>query len=135
MSILSLDSILGIKWKIGTVAFGAATLVLGVQCWMLSSQVAHTTKLLKQCDADLVTSRNNATALQFSITDQNAKLDALSADSAKRLSDAAAALAAAQKGTKQAEKRSVILLNGPLTGSTLERRVLEVDAKVLESIK
>jgi len=84
--------------------------------------------------ARLTTARNNASVLETSIGDQNAKIDALSKDSAARLALATAALAAADKRAAGDQARIAKLLK-PLVGSNTCQRVIEADERLLESLK
>lgn len=130
-----LTDLLGIKWKIGTFGFGIAAIALGVACFMLSGQVDDLTKQLGIVRIDLAQARANSATLEAALSDQNADLERFAADSKQRLDAANRALAEAQKRSKVAQQRVTLLLDRPIKGSTLEERVLEVDARVLESLK
>lgn len=121
-------------WKYGAIGAGILSLLLVGKVVLLNHEVHGLRETLNRCEADLTTSRNNAATLEAAVEDQNANIDALVEAQKKVMVRAAEELAAAQARTKAAE-RSAAGLSAPIKGSTLEERVLEVDARVLESIR
>jgi len=130
-----IERLLTAKWVIGTYAFGAATIGLGVGCFILNGQNLTLRTEIQTVRIDLAQAKANNVVLESAIDDQNASLEALAAESQRRLDAANVKLAAAQKARKVAEGRVTILLDKPIPGSTLEERILAVDAMVLESLR
>lgn len=127
--------ILGIKWKIGTVAFGALSAVLLFKVIILNHDVSKLEGQLTTAQTALVTARNNAATLEAALDDQSKDILAWHADSQRRIAAAETALAEAQKRTRAAEQRVAVIQSRQIKGSTLQERVLDVDAMVLESVQ
>lgn len=137
-----LDRFLGIKWKIGAIGFGLSSIVLGVACGFLkvennnlSSKNDELSGQITVLKIDLDQSRKNTTTLKKSLADQNDAVEQLGTESAKRMTTATDKLAEAAKMRFRVQRQADGLLHFTLNGSTLEQRVLEVDAKVLENLK
>lgn len=134
--------LLGLNWKIGAILGGLGTIILGVACFFLRVEngqlklkIESLNKEITVVRIDLEQARANSATLQSAVNDQNATITAISKESQARLAEANAKLAVAQKARRSAEARAAVLLGTKFTGSTLEQRVLEVDSKVLETLK
>lgn len=121
-------------WKFGAIGAGVLSILLVAKVVLLNHEVKNLEGKLSECQTELTTARNNATTLEAALAEQNASIDALIERQKRVMLRAAKELAAAQARTKAAERRAVSL-SAPIKGSTLEQRVLEVDARVMESIR
>jgi hypothetical protein len=122
-------------WKYGTIGFGVLSLLLVGKVVVQNHTIGDLRDEITVCAANLTTSQDNEKRLEGAISDQNAAIKSLSDESASRLATANAALIEAKKQTRDAQMRAGVLLKTPIRGSTLEQRVLDVDAKVLEGLK
>lgn len=130
-----LSLITSAPWKAATAALGVVSLGLGVTVFVQSQRIDSLTVELKTCNADLTTAKNNAATLESALTDQSAAVKRISEESDRRLAESAAALAAAQRRSREAQDRAAVILRTPIKGDNLEQRILDVDAKVLEALK
>jgi len=137
---------IGLRWKL--VAGGGIILLLIVSGFLLYAQIEnrHLARVNAELDARinnpttglLVTvaqCRTNAETAIGAVEQQNSALATRAAESARALADTTAKLEAAQKLTRAAESRVAVLLSRPPVGVTLEDRVKDVDARLLESLK
>ena len=122
-------------WKIGTIGLGVVSLGLGVALFISERQNDKLQTSLDRCAANLTTARNNVATLDAAIGAQNAEIQNLKVESKRRTDAAAKALLEAQKRTRVVERRVAVLMDRPIEGSTLEARVLSVDAMMLETVK
>lgn len=77
----------------------------------------------------------NVENLKVAIERQTAEWKTQSAAAAATLAETQRRLDNAQAATKKAEARSAVLLSRPPVGDTLEARIKDVDARILESLK
>lgn len=84
--------------------------------------------------ARLADCHGNVDRLNASLTAQNAALKANSTADAARLAEATKAISAATQATAKAEAKAKALKR-PLTGKTQCDRLLEVDARLMESLR
>lgn len=123
-------------WKIGTFAFAA--LSLGLMAKVVSLNHDETNEMLQALETtktNLIIAQDNEKRLEGTISDQNVAIAKVSAESERRLAAANAALVAAKKETRIAQRKADLLLHTPIKGDTLEQRILDVDARVLEGMK
>ena len=122
-------------WQIGA---GAAALVaLGLAGSLLVAKIENRT-LTKQLDQQgkaLSQARSNVTTLEAAVAKQNAEIERQGRLAAERLARTEAALAEAAVGRRDAERRSAGLLKNPPKGDTLDARIRDVDARILEALK
>lgn len=130
-----IDGALGLKWKIFTGLGAAGTLVAGFFWLTASIENRSLTKTITNRDATIERLNRDYATLnaehQRQIDDLRKKADA---DAAK-LADTQARLAAVQSSGSQARSASDHIMKAPPQGSTLEQRVLDVDARILETLK
>jgi len=122
-------------WKLGTIAFGVLSLALVGKVVLQNHQIHKLEDSLTLCQADLTTSRNNAATLEAALEDQNQSILILSAETQRRLAAAKVAVGEAQKRTRAAEQKVAVLQSRPINGDTLEERIKDVDARVLENLR
>ena len=122
-------------WQIGA---GAAALVaLGLAGSLLVAKIENRT-LTKQLDQQgkaLSQARSNVSALEAAVAKQNAEIERQGRLAAERLARTEAALAEAAAARRDAERRSAGLLKNPPKGETLDARIRDVDARILEALK
>jgi hypothetical protein len=82
----------------------------------------------------LETAKTSAATLQTSIERQNAAFTAQSRAAAEQLADTRRQLVEAKKATKRAEAKAAVLLATPPKGNTLEERIEDIDARIMESL-
>lgn len=135
-----------VKWQALTGLATVAALGLSVALMIEKVESRHQRKLATNYYAlihdkntgyiaQLAQMRSNLAALQGSLDQQSAAVRKISAESEARLADAAQKLVAAQQATKRAESRVAVLLSNPPRGNTLEARILDVDARVMEAVQ
>lgn len=98
-------------------------------------QAEHDRGSIELVQANLTQCRDNTAGLQASLAYQTAQVDAVSAESLKRLQAASVALDGALKGKSSAEARAAKLLSTPPAGIDACARVVAADRAVLESLK
>lgn len=141
-----LSKVVGLKWKL--IAGAASVSLLGVGFLLAVAQMdnRHLSKINDGLDArindkntglvvQLAQAATNAATLKVSTERQTTELKARAAEDRTRLEAATAALAIAQRKTRVAEARAAILLSQPPRGDTLDARILDVDARLLEMLK
>jgi chromosome segregation ATPase len=132
-------------WQIGAIAAGAAALGMAVSLSIANARLhdAQATRDALQASIDapvtgwaarLTTAQNNAATLEATIKSRNDQIDAMGKDSKRRLDEAAAALAAADKRAASDQARIDKLMK-PLVGVGTCQRVIEADQRLLESLK
>lgn len=122
-------------WKIGTFAFAALSLGLMAKVVSLNHETNEMLQALETTKTNLIIAQDNEKRLEGTISDQNVAIAKVSAESERRLAAANAALAAAKKETRIAQRKADLLLHTPIKGDSLEQRILDVDARVLEGMK
>lgn len=122
-------------WKIGTFAFAALSLGLMAKVVSLNHETNEMLQALETTKTNLIIAQDNEKRLEGTISDQNVAIAKVSAESERRLAAANAALVAAKKETRIAQRKADLLLHTPIKGDTLEQRILDVDARVLEGMK
>lgn len=122
-------------WKIGTFAFAALSLGLMAKVVSLNHETNEMLQALETTKTNLIIAQDNKKRLEGTISDQNVAIAKVSAESERRLAAANAALVAAKKETRIAQRKADLLLHTPIKGDTLEQRILDVDARVLEGMK
>lgn len=85
--------------------------------------------------ARLTTCEANNRLLSGGLDRQNATVAANAARGAAALADATRSVAAAQVKTADVQRQANSILNTPLSGDTTCTKVLDVDARLLESLK
>jgi septal ring factor EnvC (AmiA/AmiB activator) len=137
-----LDFAGGQLWKIATGAAGILSVVLAG--FLLSAQIenrllnqanAALDQRLEQKTADLAQSRSNVATLQATIDSQNAKIELLRKDNEAKLTEATRQLVAVQTQNRSLSARLDSFLKVKPRGSTLEQRILDVDARYMELLK
>lgn len=134
-------SLTSIQWKIAT-AFGvSAALILGfllltarMDIRSLNKTVENRDKQISVLKEDLAQARTNVATLEGAIVDQRARLEARAAADARQLADTTTRLGVAQRDAATA-RATAGRLAAPAVGSTLEDRVRDVDARILETLK
>lgn len=132
-------------WQFGTVVATLAAFGLAITLSIANARLhdAQTSRDALQASIDtpvtgwaarLTTAKNNAATLDAAIKAQNATIDAMGKDSARRLATASAALAEADKRTASDQARIAKLMK-PLVGVDTCQRVIEADERLLESLK
>jgi len=122
-------------WKVGTFAFAALSLGLMAKVVTLNHETNGLLRDLEATKTSLIIAQDNEKRLEGAISDQNIAIATVSAESTKRLAAANAALVEAKKETRIAQRKADLLLHTPIKGDTLEERIRDVDAKVLEGLK
>ena len=122
-------------WKIGTFTLAALSLGLMVKVVSLNHETGEMLKTLEATKANLVIAQDNEKRLEGTISDQNDAIVKVSTESKARLVEANAALAKAKKLTRAAQRKADAITDTPIEGDTLEQRILDVDARVLEGTK
>ena len=130
-----------IHWKILT-AFGAAgALILAFLLVTARAEIRHLEKIVANRDArievltsDLAQANTNVAQFKTAIADARAKMEARAAADAAKLADTTVRLNAAQQTSRTASARAAQLA-APARGDTLESRVRDVDARILETLK
>lgn len=144
MSIL--DTLTGWKWKLA--AGGGILLLLAVSGLLAYAQIQNhylagvnaklDDRINNKSTGLLVTvaqCRTNAETAIGGIQHQNALLLAQSDKDKAALAETTRLLAIAQAQTKKAEAQAAVLLATKPRGATLEARVRDVDARLLETLK
>ncbi len=130
-----IDKILGIKWQIGTYAFGAALIGLGIYTAVLRADNGRLERRVTSLSEDIVQSKSNVSVLQSAVNDQNEALAEMQRQAQQRITALNVQLAAAQKARKVAEGKTVRLTTHQIKGDTLEARIRDVDAEVMETLR
>lgn len=147
MSIIdTVTSITGWKWKLGAVAATAS--LIAVSGLLAYAQIRNYHLVAVNAELDsrindpatglLVTvaqCRTNAATAIGAVEQQNAALETQAAESKRALASTTAQLATAQRATRAAENSVAVLLSRPPAGDTLEDRIRDVDARLLETLK
>ena len=133
-------------WQIG--ASAAVVALLTVSGFLVAAQVENhrVTELNNVLDArisDPVTgyvvrlaqAQTNAITVTTALERQVADLKAAAAAADARLRETEANLATAQRESREARRQAAQILNPAPRGDTLEDRVLDVDARILDSLK
>lgn len=138
--------IAGLGWKVGAIAATSVLVATGIWLAVVQWENYRLTSYNQKLDAKindpatgyivlLTQSRTNVVSLEGAIKDQ-ADLFKLRADQdAKVLAATQAALNKAQVATRAAERTAASLLAVKPRGATLEARVIDVDSRILESLK
>lgn len=140
------DAVTGLRWKI---AAGAAALVIAAAgIWLLSLQIEnrHLGKLNTNLEArinapgigyaaKLAQAETNAATLSGTIDTVNAKLRQQEADAAKTVGELTVQIATINRANATLRANSAHIITGKPEGVTLEARVKDVDARVLETLK
>jgi hypothetical protein len=146
MSVISsLGSATGLPWKIGTIGLSVALLGAGIALTVSKMEFRSLeAKFAKLHDSvynpktglliQLTQSQTNAETLKGRIRTQNEEIDALSSESVSRMASGTA-VASVHKTSGEAKQRLTIILAPPIKATGLEARVLEVDKRVMESLK
>lgn len=116
---------------------GTSTLIiiaLSVALWIADARADEYESRLQVVTIDLAQARSNVTVLEATIEDQNRAIREQAEAAAARIAATEVKLVAARAATRKAEARVAALLTRPIPAGTLEQRVLEVDARVLESL-
>ena len=84
---------------------------------------------------DLETCRGNVKGLKTALADQSARVEALGAESARRLADAEKAVQRAAQGRQEAERRASALLAASKGSAPVCDRLLALDKMILEQAR
>lgn len=147
MSLLDgLSNITSLKWKL--IAGGAGLALVGVSLALGSEMIEnrHLTKLNTNLGArindpetgyvrQIAQAQTNAANLQGQIDTQNRAIQTLSDNASTALAESSRKVAAAQVQTRKAEAQVAVLLSRKPQGATLDERIRDVDARVLETLK
>lgn len=130
-----------LPWKIFTGIAAAASLVLAfflllahAETRSLTKTVANRDATIKTLNADVAREQQNAATLTSTLKQVRADLEAKAAADAAKLAETTAALKTAQANTVAA-RASAARLAAPAKGDTLDARVRDVDARLLETLK
>lgn len=135
-----------IGWKGGTIAASFAMVVLGGFLVMAQLENRHLSKVNANLDAlindpkvgyvaKLAQAETNTATLKLGLERQRDSWKAEATKNARLLAETTARLAAAQDETRRAERQVGALLATKPRGATLEARVLDVDQRLLETLK
>lgn len=130
-----LDRLTAIKWQIATGVGAAISIGLSLALLMAKIEIRHLTKVNNGLTVDLTHSKANVATLESAIATQNAALEQMGRDAAAAVALSEARVEAANVARKQAEHRAAALLADKPRGRTLEERVLDVDARIMEALK
>jgi hypothetical protein len=145
-----INGALGLKWKILTGAGVAATVIMGIALLIAYSDNAHLQKVARNQDIlingnpdtgtpgyvqKLAQAETNTQQLKSAIDAQRVAFEAKAAKDAAVLADTTRLLSAAQAETRDARAAAAKLLASPAHGDTLDARVRDVDARILETLK
>jgi hypothetical protein len=133
----------GILWKVGAIAGGVAAAALGVTALVQHFQIETLNKAINDpktgyltqvavARQDAAQAHANAKTLSASLDVENARIEKISADDAKTISDLRGQVAAALKQVDARKAQVAQILNAPLTGRTTCDRYDEVDHRLLE---
>jgi hypothetical protein len=121
------------------IGLAALAVVFGIYQAGRSSGVKHeriaSAKAIAIVRADLATCKANGQTLEASIASQNARVDALKADSDQRAKMLADALVGARKAALTASQRADKLMALKPKGADVCSRVADVDRVVLEGLR
>lgn len=133
-------------WQAGAVA--AAVALLTVSGFLIAAQVENRRIAAVNRALDdritnpktgyvvkLVQAETNTAVVVAGLERQNAALKAKAAQDAARLAETTRLLATAQADSRVARREAAALLSRPPAGDTLEQRVLDADARILETLK
>ncbi len=133
-------------WQIG--ALGAAVALLTVTGYLIAAQVENhrIASVNRQLDARisdpktgyvvrLAQAETNTIQLKIGLERQVSDLKAKAAADAARLAETDRLLKAAQADSRAARRQAADLLSRAPAGDTLEQRVLDADARILETLK
>lgn len=130
-----LDRLTALKWQIAAGAGAAISIGLSVALLTAKIEIRHLTKVNDGLTVDLTQSKANVATLESAIATQNAALEQMGRDAAAAVALSEARVEAANVARKQAERRAAALLADKPRGETLEERVLDVDARIMEALK
>ena len=143
----ALDGLLGgIKWKIGAVVGGIGMVGCAVALLFAHIENRHLTKVNDNLDrqinapkvgyvARLADAEHNTALLKGEIVKVNGKLKQQADESARKLAETTAIVARVQRENVTLKQQAARLLATPPKGDTLEARMRDVDARVLEGLK
>lgn len=133
-------------WQIG--AAGAALALLTVSGFLIAAQLENhrIASVNRQLDAQisdpktgyvvrLAQAQTNTLQLKTGLERQVSDLKAKAAADAARLAETERLLKLAQADSRQARRQAADLLSRAPAGDTLEQRVLDADARILETLK
>jgi hypothetical protein len=134
-----------LKWKISAIAGCALMLAAGVALLLGYAENRHLQKVTRNQDAlinapgtgyvaRLAQSETNTVQLKTAIETQRKQFEAKAAADAAVLSETARRLAAAQVLTRRAQAGAAKILATPPQGDTLDARIRDVDARLLETM-
>lgn len=132
-------------WQLGTIGATAMAFALAVSLSIATARLhdAQTAAAALTASIDapvtgwaarLTTCQNNTASLESAIAERNARIDALAADSARRLAEATKAVTAAQRQASQAEAKVQTIMK-PLVGADQCLRFIEADERLMGSLK
>jgi hypothetical protein len=106
------------------------TLLLGLLLIAAKGEIRHLTKVNQGLEERLAVCVGNTAVLENAIARQNAAMAVRAAADARKLADSTARLAAVQAAQRRSSK-----LDAAPKGDTLDARVRDVDARLLETLQ
>lgn len=122
-------------WKIVTGVTGALLLAATVMLWSARSENGRLTEQRDSLTVQLAQEKTNGLQLTVAIAEQRRQFEAKAVEDARVLADTQSKLTAAQATTASARAAAAKILKGAPKGTTLEERITDIDARLLESLK
>lgn len=140
-----LDFFRGQAWKAGAIGAGLLSLIMTgllIASYIENRAIAHQRDQLRASIMDphtgyvarLAQARTNVATLQAALDDQNRKIDQMKQESDQKLAEAKLELARLTNERDSAQRRWKAMLDLRPQGSTLEERILDVDARIMKEL-
>ena len=123
-----------LTWKVGTFAFGALLIGAGITIAVLKIDNSRLLSRVTTLQSDLATAKANQDNLKAAIDQQNEAIKENQRQQQQRITAMQAKLKDAEKARATAERKATKILNSPIKGNNLEDRIIDVDARLLESL-